>query len=110
MKRLLLVVVLACAACSKVGEQSASTLSATNPWTIPGVLRIAGRQEPDTLMPIIGTQTVDTDLDMFWSGHLFNWNDRNEFVPELATEVPSAANGGIGKDGLTITYHLRKGV
>ena len=98
-----------CAGCSKISEESGPS-AASNSWTIPGVLRIAGRQEPDTLMPIIGTQVVDTDLDMFWSGHLFNWSDENQFVPELATDVPTLENGGISKDGLTITYHLRKGV
>jgi peptide/nickel transport system substrate-binding protein len=110
MKRIMLIVALFCAACSKVSDQTASTELGPNPWTVHGVLRIAGRQEPDTLMPIIGTQTVDTDLDMFWSGHLFNWSDDNQFVPELATEVPTLDNGGISKDGLTIVYHLRKGV
>lgn len=29
-------------------------------------------------------------------------------VPILATTVPSQQNGGISKDGLTVTYHLRK--
>src|ERR1700730_7691300 len=110
MKRFLLLAALVCAACSRVSEQAAAPLAASNPWTIHGVLRIAGRQEPDTLMPIIGTQVVDTDLDMFWSGHLLNWSDDNQFVPELATEAPTPANGGIAKDGLTITYHLRRGV
>lgn len=109
MKRLALLLALACVACSKVSEQTGSA-NGSNPWTIPGVLRIAARQEPDTLMPIIGTQVVDTDLSMFWDGHLLNWSDKNEFVPELATEAPSLANGGISKDGLTITYHLRRGV
>ena len=110
MRRLLIVVAIVSAACSKVSEQAPTSVAASNPWTIHGVLRIAGRQEPDTLMPIIGTQTVDTDLDMFWSGHLFNWSDQNQFVPELASEVPTLANGGISKDGLRITYHIRKGV
>ena len=31
-------------------------------------------------------------------------------IPELATEVPTTANGGISRDGRTITYHLRHGV
>lgn len=101
--------VLLLAGCSKVSEQT-SSVTPSNAWTIPGVLRIASRQEPDTLMPVIGTQTVDTDLDMFWAGHLFNWDDRDEFVPELAAQVPTLGNGGISKDGRTIIYHLRKGV
>ena len=111
MRRLLTlgVFVLLCA-CSKVSDQARQVAGGPNPWTVPGVLRIAQRQEPDTLNPIIGTQTVDTDLSMFWSGHLFNWSDRDEFVPELAAQVPTLANGGISADGLRITYHLRKGV
>lgn len=31
-------------------------------------------------------------------------------LPMLAAEIPTVANGGIGADGKTITYHLRKGV
>ena len=31
-------------------------------------------------------------------------------VPILASVVPTLENGGIGRDGLTITYHLRRGV
>jgi peptide/nickel transport system substrate-binding protein len=41
---------------------------------------------------------------------LIRWDKRNQPYPELATEVPSQANGGVSSDGLTITYHLRKGV
>jgi peptide/nickel transport system substrate-binding protein len=31
-------------------------------------------------------------------------------VPELLTEIPSVANGGISADGRTLTYHLRPSV
>jgi peptide/nickel transport system substrate-binding protein len=31
-------------------------------------------------------------------------------LPMLAAEVPALANGGIARDGVTITYHLRKNV
>jgi peptide/nickel transport system substrate-binding protein len=31
-------------------------------------------------------------------------------VPDAAVSVPSVANGGISRDGLTITYHLRRGM
>lgn len=33
-----------------------------------------------------------------------------EFVPILATKVPTVANGGISKDGKTYTFEIRKGV
>ncbi|MGA8534484.1 MAG: peptide ABC transporter substrate-binding protein [Candidatus Tumulicola sp.] len=81
-----------------------------NSWTMPGVLRMAGRQDPDTLDVLLGTQTVDTDLSMFWAGYLFNWSDRNRLEPELAVREPTVANGDISRDGLTIVYRLRRGV
>ena len=31
-------------------------------------------------------------------------------MPDLATEVPTAANGGISADGMTYTFHLKKGI
>ena len=79
-------------------------------WTKPGILRVASLNDPDSLSPLVGEYQVDVDLSMFWGGYLFNYDDRNQLVPELATDVPTLANGGIARDGLTITYHLRKGV
>jgi peptide/nickel transport system substrate-binding protein len=89
---------------------NAGTPGQRNPWTVPGVLRIAARQDPDNLNTLLGTQTVDTDLSMLWAAYLFDWSDRNELVPELATRVPTLRNGDVARDGFTITYHLRRGV
>ncbi len=97
------------AGCTKISTQ-APTAGQGNPWTHPGVLRVASRQEPDNLNTLLGTEVIDKDLAMFWAGYLFNWNDKNELVPELAASVPTLANGGVSKDGLTIVYHLRRGV
>lgn len=81
-----------------------------NAWTIPGVLRIASRQDPSNLNILFGTETVDADLSMFWAAYLFHVDDRNVLVPEMATREPTQRNGDISKDGLSIVYHLRKGV
>lgn len=97
------------AACTRVSTSTGPT-TAGNPWTHHGTLRMGEILDPDNLNPVIGQQQTDVDLSMFWAGYLFNWNDRNEWVPELATQVPTLDNGGISKDGLAITYHLRKGV
>ncbi|HEX3468136.1 MAG TPA: peptide ABC transporter substrate-binding protein [Candidatus Elarobacter sp.] len=105
---LALVLLAAAAACTKVDTTAGA--GGRHPWTTPGVLRIASLNDPDTLSPLVGTYQIDTDLSMFWAGYLFNYSDRNELVPELATTVPTLANGGIARDGRTITYHLRKGV
>jgi peptide/nickel transport system substrate-binding protein len=110
LKRLLVAIcaiVLCAAGCTRTLQTGTK---ARNSWTIPGTLRIGQREDPDNLNILLGTEVVDTDISMFWAGYLFNLNDRNELVPELATTVPTQANGGISRDGLTITYRLRRGV
>ena len=105
---------IACAAfvagCSSGQTAAAAVNGRVNDWTVPGVLRIESGNGPDNLDPLIGQVSRDTDLSMFWSGHLFNWSDAGLLVPELATVVPTLGNGGISADGRTITYHLRSGV
>jgi peptide/nickel transport system substrate-binding protein len=96
------------AGCTRVG--SGGGPSSGNPWTHHGLLRIVNISEPDTLNPVVGNFQIDSDLAMLWGGFLFDWNDKNEFVPDLATELPTLENRGIAPDGKTITYHLRPGV
>ena len=91
-------------------ESAAPGSVKANPWTIPGVLRIGGRLVPDNLNPVIGTQAIDTDLAMLWASYLLTLDDQSSLVPDLGLVVPSLSNGGISRDGLTITYHLRHGV
>ncbi len=40
----------------------------------------------------------------------FKGADLSQFVPKLATAVPTVANGGISKDGLTYTFKIKQGV
>lgn len=97
--------------CAGSGEAvAAGYVDRVNEWTVPGVLRIETAATPDNLNPLIGQDSIDTDVSMFWAGHLFNWSDKRELVPELATQVPTLRNGGISRNGLTVTYHLRRGV
>jgi peptide/nickel transport system substrate-binding protein len=100
------------AGCSKGGggTQAVTGPGGGNSWTKHGVLRWAGVTEPDNMDPVVGNNQTEVDLSMFWAGYLFNWTDQNRLLPELAADVPTLKNGGISKDGLTITYHLRKGV
>ena len=81
-----------------------------NKFTIPHVLRYATAADISSLNPHLAQQTdvgLLSSLTMAW---LVKWDVNNNPVPELATEVPTLENGGVSKDGLTITYHLRKGV
>jgi peptide/nickel transport system substrate-binding protein len=100
------------AGCSRVTPSlhNGASLGGANEWTHPGVLRIGGRLVPDNLNLLIGTQAIDTDLGMLWADFLLRVDDKGELVPDLATEVPTLANGGISRDGLTIIYHLHRNV
>ncbi|MBV8280748.1 MAG: peptide ABC transporter substrate-binding protein, partial [Candidatus Eremiobacteraeota bacterium] len=97
------------AGCTKISTQT-GTPGAQSQGVIHGVLRIGNNSEPDNMNPVVGNQQIETDLSMFWGGYLLNWTDQNKFIGELAMEEPTLANGGISKDGLSVTYHLRKGV
>ena len=65
---------------------------------------------PNSFNPLLVTESAEFDLDGLVFNGLTEENARNEIVPDLATIVPTLRNGGIGRDGTTITYHLRKGV
>jgi peptide/nickel transport system substrate-binding protein len=95
-------------ACSRVSTEVGKNSAAGG--TIPGTLRYADIEEPISLNPLLRLDAVGTDLDMFVFSFFFNLDDKMRWVPELALEVPTYQNGGISKDGLTLTYHLRHGV
>ena len=68
--------------------------------------------DPDTLDPAFdyetsGGQVIQNTYD---SLIFYNRADPNRFVPQLATQVPSQANGGISADGRTYTFKIRVGV
>ena len=49
-------------------------------------------------------------ISQMTQAYLVKYDAQNQPYPELLTSVPTQANGGISKDGNTITWHLRKGV
>jgi peptide/nickel transport system substrate-binding protein len=79
-------------------------------WTDPGRLRIGSTDEPDGLNPMFAHSDATDQVDAFIFAPLFRYDPRGELVPELATVVPTYANGGISRDSRTIVLHLRRGV
>ncbi len=77
-------------------------------WTQPGILRVALPQDLKTLNPVLSSSTAEGFVDRLLFEPLVSANDHGEPVPMLATSIPTTENGGISKDGLTITYHLRR--
>ncbi len=81
-----------------------------NAWTIPGVLRLGEDEEPDSLnLMYAHTAASDTVSGLLFS-FILRFDAQGNYVPDLATQVPTLANGGISSDGKTIVVHLRKGV
>ncbi|MFZ1992574.1 MAG: ABC transporter substrate-binding protein, partial [Solirubrobacteraceae bacterium] len=54
----------------------------------------------------------DYAIDYATQRPLFSYmpNDPGQVVADLASEVPTTANGGISPDGRTVTVHIRRGV
>lgn len=92
--------------CSKAG--SPDEPGRRHPWTTPGVLRVAVTQEPKSLNPLLATTTTDVFVDRLMFEPLLTADPHGNPLPMLAVRVPTTANGGISRDGLTITYELRR--
>ncbi len=64
-----------------------------------------------TLNPVLSSTTTDGLLNRLSFDPLVSVEaDGRTLVPVLAADVPTTANGGISRDGLTIRYRLRHGV
>lgn len=66
----------------------------------------------DTMDPALAYDTASGQLiENVMEGLIYyNGSDGTSYVPALALEVPTAANGGISEDGLTYTFNIREGV
>jgi peptide/nickel transport system substrate-binding protein len=100
--RFLLAVAIAAGAtaCSRTGQTTAPS----------DELRIAININPTQLNPILEQNSMENFADGLIFDLLVTHDAQQHQVPDLASEVPTVANGGISKDGLTITYRLRHGV
>jgi peptide/nickel transport system substrate-binding protein len=95
------------AACSKTNDLTAS---GRHSYTIPHVLRCAISEEPAGLNSHLIAQAAVSSMSALTAAWLIRSGPHGEPVPELAAVVPTLRNGGISRDGRTITYRLRRGV
>jgi peptide/nickel transport system substrate-binding protein len=93
-------------ACSKV--DGTATQTGRHAWSQAGVLRVAVIEEPKSLNPLLASTSVDGFIDRFLFTGLLSADARGNPVAMLADRVPTQENGGISRDGLAITYHLRR--
>jgi peptide/nickel transport system substrate-binding protein len=74
------------------------------------VVRTAIGTDPPGLNPLVFDNAQVSYLAPLIHGYLLRTDGAGRLIPDLATAVPSRANGGISADGRTVTYHLRHGV
>lgn len=67
-------------------------------------------QEPDTLNPLFSEYIAAAEVGSLVFSGLVISNDKGEWIPDLAAQIPTVKNGGVSRDGLVVTYHLRQGV
>lgn len=99
-----LVLAAGCTRTQSAGERGLS------PWTDPNVVRAAMTGSPNTLDPLLSTQQFEAQIESLIFDPLIAAAPGGRDVPVLAATVPTLENGGISRDGLRITYHLRHGV
>src|SRR5205823_2628253 len=90
---------------------SGSRRSAADTPTRGGTLRLLGQSDIFNLDTTSGYYTVDNILERSFTRQLVSYpnatsyQDQIKLAPDVATAVPTRANGGISADGKTLTLH-----
>ncbi|HTW83324.1 MAG TPA: ABC transporter substrate-binding protein [Candidatus Sulfotelmatobacter sp.] len=74
------------------------------------VLVLGETSEPSTLNPLLLEGPAATMVAPLIYSYLVTYAPDGRPIADVARTVPTVANGGIARDGLTVTYHLRPGV
>ncbi|HLW37053.1 MAG TPA: peptide ABC transporter substrate-binding protein, partial [Candidatus Eremiobacteraceae bacterium] len=96
--------------CSRVSTSVGPGANGVHPWTQPGVLRLSDISDPSTLNPMLTGADVGYQLASYTLEYLVQLDDKGNVIPVLCERIPTAENGDISADGLSIRYHLRKNV
>ena len=75
-----------------------------------GRLRLLWWQAPTLLNPHLSVGVTNSDGLRIFYEPLAAFDPDGNPVPALADEIPSVRNGGVGKDGRSVVWKLKKGV
>lgn len=98
------------AACARRIEGGALANGRHNASTQPHMLRIVDPEDFVTLNPHLYAATSLSMVSELTMAYFVRYDHRGRPYPELITEIPTQENGGISRDGRSITWHLRRGV
>ncbi len=87
-----------------------TTIKSSNPNEITDVEIAPGG--PITLDPATEyyTASYEVDQNIYETLIAYNGSSTTQFVPVIAQQVPTIANGGISANGLNYTFHIRSGL
>ncbi|MEV4263780.1 ABC transporter substrate-binding protein [Kribbella sp. NPDC049584] len=105
---------LALAACSNGGGTASGSGGTAATPVSGGTLNMLGAGDVDYMDPNISYYSIGYLNLRMWSRQLFTYpadpgSDNTKPVADLATDIPTAANGGISADGKTYTIKIRPG-
>jgi ABC-type transport system substrate-binding protein len=107
------------AGCSGTVSPTSGSSSAPSGGGSPqrgGTLTMLGQSDIFNIDTVSAYYTVSNTLERMFTRQLFSYGDPAggstppPVVPDIATTVPTTANGGITDGGKTVTVHLRPGV
>jgi len=113
MRRLLVIFAVLAAGCGAADDQAprrAAGRAAADSSGLPvgGRVVIGVQQEPEMLSEILQSTAINNMVCNLVFSKFVKHDDRVRLIPDLITEIPTVANGGISADHLTYTYHLRR--
>ena len=88
----------------------AALAACSRPGASGDTVTIVQQREPMSLNAALENGASSTELGLLLFNYLLKWDDRGRLVGDVATAVPTRANGGVSADGKTIVYHLRSDV
>jgi len=107
-------------ACSSASTTTAAAMTTTASTTTaaattttassPQILRLNLGAEPDTIDPNLASWADDKSIISQCFEGLLSYNADGSLKADVATVIPTVANGGISSDGLTITFKLKTNV
>ncbi len=97
--RLALLLLACVTACTRV--------SGVRGWGTQHELTIARSNDPASLNALFVSDQADMDLAQLYAEPLIGLSPQNALIPLVASRVPTVENGGVARDGRTVTYHLR---
>jgi peptide/nickel transport system substrate-binding protein len=111
------------AACSSSSNSTGTSSTPSNQPVKGGVLKLVAASGPDHIDTVPAYYTADYILERAYARQLLTyptvvdpsltsagWTKDTTPVADVATVVPTTANGGITDNGLTYTFHIKPGV